>query len=219
MKFNLNFNVDLTLLSIAIIFPLVFTIRGSFKRREKALAYLSDFVCAIKTLKYFLLSNNKLTIEQKAEAEKILIDINNRTLDHLATRNNDIKVLDKNSHDVYKFVLAEENKIPAKLKDRVFKYMKDMHECIENLHAIHTHRTPISLMAYCEVFIYIFPFIYAPTIIYNLGMEGADWVAYFIVLLTQFILISLYNIQNHLEYPFDNVGMDDINLNNFKIER
>ncbi len=219
LKFNLNFNVDLTLLSIAIIFPLVFTIRGSFKRREKALAYLSDFVCAIKTLKYFLLSNNKLTIEQKAEAEKILIDINNRTLDHLATRNNDIKVLDKNSHDVYKFVLAEENKIPAKLKDRVFKYMKDMHECIENLHAIHTHRTPISLMAYCEVFIYIFPFIYAPTIIYNLGMEGADWVAYFIVLLTQFILISLYNIQNHLEYPFDNVGMDDINLNNFKIER
>jgi predicted membrane chloride channel (bestrophin family) len=116
-------------------------------------------------------------------------------------------------------VLEKENLIPYKLKDRIFKYMKDMHESIENLHAIHTHRTPISLMAYCEVFIYIFPLIYAPTIIYNLGIQGADWVAYFIVLLTQFILISLYNIQNQLEYPFDNIGMDDINLDNFKIER
>ena len=29
----------------------------------------------------------------------------------------------------------------------------------------------------------------------------------------------LYNIQNQLEYPFDNIGMDDINLDNFRIER
>nr|WP_156275694.1 bestrophin family ion channel [Christiangramia aestuarii] len=219
LRFGLNFNVDLTLLSIAIIFPLVFTIRGSFKRREKALEHLSDFICAVKTVKYFLLSSDDLTQEQKDEAEKMLVEINNKTLQHLAMRDNDIKRLDENSHKVYKYVLDEGELIPTKLKDRIFKYMKDMHECIENLHAIHSHRTPISLMAYCEIFIYIFPFIYAPTIIYNLGMQGADWVAYFIVLLTQFILISLYNIQNQLEYPFDNIGMDDINLNNFKIER
>lgn len=219
LKFDLSFNVDLTLLSIAIIFPLVFTIRGSFKRREKALEHLSDFVSAVKTVKYFLLSNEELSDEQKHQAEAILIEINNKTLEHLAARDNDVSILDENSHKVYKFVLDENNIIPAKLKDRVFKYMKDVHESIENLHAIHTHRTPISLMAYCEIFIYIFPFIYAPTIIYNIGIQGANWVAYFIVLLTQFILISLYNIQNQLEYPFDNIGMDDINLENFKIER
>ena len=219
LRFGLNFNVDLTLLSIAIIFPLVFTIRGSFKRREKALEHLSDFLSSVKTVKYFLLSNDDLDPKQKAEAEEILVEINNKTLEHLSKRNNDIKLLDENSHKIYQFVLEEQNHIPAKLKDRIFKYMKVMHESIENLHAIHSHRTPISLMAYCEIFIYIFPFIYAPTIIYNLGMEGAGWVAYFIVLLTQFILISLYNIQNQLEYPFDNIGMDDINLDNFKIER
>lgn len=218
-KFDLSFNVDLTLLSIAIIFPLVFTIRGSFKRREKALEHLSDFISSVKTVKYFLLINETLSEDQKFEAERLLVEINNKTLEHLSKRNNDIKILDENSHLIYKFVLEKENLIPYKLKDRIFKYMKDMHESIENLHAIHTHRTPISLMAYCEVFIYIFPLIYAPTIIYNLGIQGADWVAYFIVLLTQFILISLYNIQNQLEYPFDNIGMDDINLDNFKIER
>lgn len=219
LKFELSFNVDLTLLSIAIIFPLVFTIRGSFRRREKALEHLSEFLCSIKTVRYFILSDDELSEDRKLEAEEFLFDINNKTLEHLTNKNNDIKSLDEISHKVYKFVIEKENLIPSKLKDRVFKYMKDMHESIENLHAIHSHRTPISLMAYCEIFIYIFPFIYAPTIIYNLGMREADWVAYFIVLITQFILISLYNIQNQLEFPFDNIGMDDINLDNYKIER
>ncbi len=219
LKFDLSFNVDLTLLSIAIIFPLVFTIRGSFRRREKALEHLSEFLSSVKTVKYCLMSSERISPEKKAEAEEILVEINNKTIEHLAAKGNDIKELDNISHKIYAFALREENLIPAKIKDRVFKYMKDMHESIENLHAIHTHRTPISLMAYCEIFIYIFPFIYAPTIIHNIGVQGANWIAYFIVLLTQFILISLYNIQNQLEYPFDNIGMDDINLDNFKIER
>ncbi|SDB47076.1 hypothetical protein SAMN03097699_1544 [Flavobacteriaceae bacterium MAR_2010_188] len=218
-RYNINFNVDLTLLSIAIIFPLVFTIRGSFRRREKALEHLSEFISTLKTVKYFLMSNENITEENRLEINKILLDINHKTLEHLTKKDYDIKGLDLITHNVYRFVSEKDNLIPSKLRDRVFRFMKDMHESIENLHAIHSHRTPISLKAYCEIFIYIFPFIYAPTIIYNIGLTGADWIAYFVVMLTQFILISLYNIQNQLEYPFDNIGMDDINLDNFRIER
>ena len=170
-------------------------------------------------MRYLLVSSDELTNEKKEEAKNILLEINEKTLDHLTKKDNDIKTLDEISHKVYKFVLEKDNLVPKKIKDRVFKYARDMHESIENLHGIHSHRTPISLMAYCEIFIYLFPVIYAPTIIFNLGVSEADWIAYLIVLVTQFILISLYNIQNQLEYPFDNVGMDDINLDNFKIER
>ncbi|MBT8295410.1 MAG: hypothetical protein KJO51_03260, partial [Gramella sp.] len=84
LKFDINFNVDLTLLSIAIIFPLVFTIRGSFRRREKALEHLSKFVSAIKTVRYFLLSSEELTPDKKIEIEKILVEINDKTLYHLS---------------------------------------------------------------------------------------------------------------------------------------
>ena len=35
---NFSYDIDLTLVSIAIIFPLVFNIRGSFKRRERCLS-------------------------------------------------------------------------------------------------------------------------------------------------------------------------------------
>ena len=65
-QFEIFFNVDLTLLSIAIIFPLVFTIRGSFRRREKALEHLSQYRSALKTLYYFVTTSNLLEQEETA---------------------------------------------------------------------------------------------------------------------------------------------------------
>lgn len=215
----MSFNLDLTLLSIAIIFPLVFTIRGSFRRRENALEHLSEFRSALKTLHYFFMCQDNLTDEHKKEIEKILIEINTDTLTQLSNKDCSIKDLDHIVEKVYQFTLDKKEFISKSLRDKVFRFLKDLHESIENVYAIHTHRTPISLKAYCEIFIYVFPLIYAPTIVYNIGSNSASWIVYFIVLLTEFILISLYNIQNQLEYPFDNVGMDDINLDNFKIER
>ena len=206
-------------MSIAIIFPLVFTIRGSFRRRENALEHLSEFRSALITLHYFFSANENLTLEQKGEIKSILQDISNITLEHLRNNGTDTKNLDIVLQKVYDFTMDSKKTLPRTLKDKVFRFMKDLHESIENVYAIHTHRTPISLKAYCKLFIYIFPLIYAPTIIYNIGAEHAQWVEYTIVILTQFILISLYNIQNQLEYPFDNVGLDDIILDNFKIER
>lgn len=217
--FDVKFDLDLTLLSIAIIFPLVFTIRGSFRRRENALEHLSEFRSSLKVLHYFFSSNDRLTLEDKNEIHNILLEINNKTLAHLKNKNGQMKDIDDLLHKVYLFTLDEKKQLTRTLRDKVFRFMKDLHESIENVHAIHTHRTPISLKAYCEVFIYIFPLIYAPTIIFSIGNEYPHWASYLIVMLTEFILISLYNIQNQLEYPFDEVGLDDIQLDNFKIER
>ena len=59
-KFKVVYNIDLTLLSIAIIFPLVFTIRGAFRRREKALEHLSKFRASIKTVINCFVSSPKI---------------------------------------------------------------------------------------------------------------------------------------------------------------
>ena len=205
-------------MSIAIILPLVFTIRGSFRRREKALEHLSQYRSAMKTLYYFI-NASSLTIEEKDALEAMLETIGDKTLERLQKQNEEIKDLDDEIEKVYDFVLSKNEMISKRLKDRIFKYMNDLHEAIDNLHAIHVHRTPISLKAYCKVFIYIFPMIYTPTIIYNIGLSGNHAAVYFVVILTEFILISLYNIQDHLEYPFDDKGLDDIKLDHFKIKR
>ena len=218
-RYNLEFDMDLTLISIAIIFPLVFTIRGSFRRREKALEHLSEFRSTLKTFSYFLMSNEKLSEEDQVEAEKLMINLSNTLMIHLKSNEKDTTNIDARMHDLYEYVNSKEDKISAKSKERLFRIMKDLHETIENVHAINIHRTPISLKAYCLIFIYIFPLIYAPTIIHRVGPDKGPWITYFIVLVSQFILISLYNIQNQLEYPFDDEGMDDIKLDNFRIDR
>ena len=218
-EFDINFNVDLTLISIAVIFPLVFTIRGSFRRREKALEHLSQFRSSLKTVHYFVLSNPKLSEENKNEASNILLEISKDVMGHLKNSIYTTRDLDDVIDKIYNFIDEKHELFSGKIRDKVFRFMNDVHESIENLHAIHTHRTPISLKAYCKIFIYMFPLIYAPTIINNIGFETPQWFAYFIVIVTEFILISLYNIQDQLEFPFDDVGLDDIQLDSFKFDR
>jgi len=218
-KTGINFNVDLTLISIAMIFPLVFTIRGSFRRREKALEHLSQFRSSLKTIHYYFLGNNNFSATEKQEVFEILENINNTFLTHLCKNDYDTKNLDETVYQVYNYMDEKKDLINDRLKSKVFRFLADVHESMENLNAIHSHRTPISLRAYCKVFIYLFPFFYAPIVVNNVGYENSMLIPYFIVLITEFILISLYNIQTKLEHPFDNDGLDDINLDVFKISK
>lgn len=219
IHFNLGYNLDLTLLSIAIIFPLVFNIRGAFRRREKALQHLSQYRSALVTINFYLQTSTDLSEEDKKKTEDILARISDETLHHLKDNEENVDAVDKAIEDFHSHISELEEFIPRRIKDRIFRYMNDMQEGFENVFAINIHRTPMALKAYCLIFIYIFPLIYAPTIIYNIGATHSEVIVYFIVVVTEFILISLYNIQDHMEYPFDDIGVDDIKLENFQLHR
>jgi hypothetical protein len=217
--FNFSYNIDLTLVSIAIIFPLVFNIRGSFQRRERALEYLSQFRSALVTLNYYFNNSPKLLDDDKREITNILLEISHELPRHLGARNESTKDIDERIQKIFNFITEKDEIIPARYKVKIIRFLFDLHESVENLHAIHVHRTIISLKAYCEYSIYLFPLIYVPTIIYHVGTDTSQWIAFFTVLFTEFILISLFNIQDQMEYPFDKIGMDDIKLETFNFER
>ncbi|MBT8223608.1 MAG: hypothetical protein KJN96_10635, partial [Eudoraea sp.] len=103
--FEYSYDVDLTLLSIAIVFPLVFTIRGSFRRREKALEHLSKFRSALKTVYYFVMNNQELSQADKDKMDKILSDISGKTILHLGGNFESTKELDEIINSVNKFML------------------------------------------------------------------------------------------------------------------
>ena len=218
-SYNIKYNIDLTLISIAIIFPLVFAIRGAFRRREKALEHLSRFRGSILTLQHCFATNSKLSDDKKIEIHDNIAAISNKLLIHLKTSEVSIQEIDSAINEIEQFVHKNEEAISGGFRLKIFGFMRSLHEGVENLEAIHIHRTPISLKAYCKIFIYIFPLIYTPTIINKIGSVDGDWVTYFVVIVSEFILISLYNIQDQMEYPFDNDGLDDIKLDNFKLDR
>jgi hypothetical protein len=211
--------MDLTLMSIAIIFPLVFNIRGAFRRREKALQHLSRFRSSLRTIHFYVNLCPELTEADKKKIDDALENVSDQAVNHLKTNSEDATKVDQAMHDLHETILEFDEVMPRRVKDRVLRFMKDLQEGFENVHAINIHRTPQALKAYCLIFIYIFPLIYAPTIIYNLGALEHTEVVYFIVVVTEFILISLYNIQDQMEYPFDAIGVDDIKVDNFKLHR
>ncbi len=218
-QYTLIYNIDLTLISIAIIFPLVFTIRGSFQRREKALEHLSLFRGALKAIYYCFMGNKKMDQTNKNIVSGILTDISDSLMAHLQGNDFETDQFDRIVNRVFEFTEEQKEFISERLRIRIYRFMEHVHESIDNLIAIDIHRTPISLKAYCEAYIYIFPLVYTPTIINKVGLDTPAAITSFIVLLSEFMLISLYNIQDQLEYPFDKDGLDDIKIEKFKLDR
>ena len=217
-QFKVVYNIDLTLMSIAIIFPLVFTIRGAFRRREKALEHLSRFRASLKTAENFFL-NSKIEDSLKTESSNLILELNDALYNHLSSKGEDASSFDAKVNEIIEFINKNKESISNGTREKIYRFFKDIIESSDNLIAIHSHRTPVSLKAYCLIFIYIFPVVYTPTIINKIGIDNPSWLTFFIVVLSEFILISLYNIQDQLEYPFDNEGLDDIKFNVFKIHR
>ena len=218
-EFKVVYNIYLTLMSIAIIFPLVFTIRGAFRRREKALEHLSRFKAGLKTVENYMLYSSQLNEEGKNQAVENIKKINHSLYLHLTTLSEDTSDLDASINHLIEFIKNNGEFIPKGCKEKIFRFLRDVIESSDNLVAIHAHRTPISLKAYCLIFIYIFPVIYTPTIINKIGVDNPSWLTFFIVMLSEFILISLYNIQDQMEYPFDDEGLDDIKFKLFHVHR
>ena len=74
-SYEIIYNIDLTLISIAIIFPLVFAIRGAFKRREKALEHLSKMKSALIGIQYLIKANNKMSVEEQEKGSILCMEI------------------------------------------------------------------------------------------------------------------------------------------------
>ena len=64
----------------------------------------------------------------------------------------------------------------------------------------------------------MFPFVFVPVIVFHMT-NVAEWIIYLLGLIHGFILISLYNVQEDMEDPFDQIGLDDIKLDEFGFKK
>ena len=71
-NYNLAFNLDLTLISIAVVFPLVFTLGSAFQRREKALEHLGRAKGALASIKYCFSVSKAPDVAKEKIATKIM---------------------------------------------------------------------------------------------------------------------------------------------------
>jgi hypothetical protein len=77
---------------------------------------------------------------------------------------------------------------------------------------IYLYRTPTALRTYSQIFLNVFPILFAPYFAY-LSAQNALSSGFLVAALYSLILVSLENIQEGLENPYDGLGADDLNLN------
>lgn len=218
------YHLDLTarfpdmLVGVAIVFPVVFSIGSAYTRRETALQRLSDFKGHAIAIYYGM---RDWTIDKQndlPERTRVLVNDLTRLMRDMFTKHQRNE-WEKNEHEIFErfsqlSVLTMEMRnygVQSGEISRLSQYVSKMIIAFDNLKIIHAYRTPITLRAYSKVFIYIFPIIYGPYFAatahdFSAGLE------YVMPVLYSFILVSLDNIQDHLEHPFDEVGEDDIRI-------
>ena len=216
IRFNLGYNLNLIIFTIAVVFPLVFTIREAFRRRQLAIRYLSRLKASISSFYFSLENNTKFSDEEKLQIHLTMNDLSEIFIESLiGNKNIHISDVRKRIRQIYVFVDPIRSAISGNASLKLMRFVQNIQESVEALNAIKIHGTPVSLRAYCLVFIFIFPFIFTPSLVFHLK-EHPTWLIYSLSVLHGFILISLYNLQSHIEDPFDQIGLDDIQLTEFQ---
>lgn len=215
-RYGWTADFPMTLVGVAIVFPIVFSIDSAYKRREAALQYYADLkghgLGLYLAAKDWMNDDPDFHPRVKDSIQRTFFSIR----DFLTSRDNNTWDSERvvYNHFAELSVMVQEFRrlgLPSGELSRVNQYVSKMIVAFDQMKNIFHYRTPVTLRAYSKVFIYTFPVIYGPFFAYTFD-HYSPGLGYVMPILFAFILISLDNIQEHLESPYDEIGEDDIRL-------
>jgi len=208
-------DLPITLVGTAIIFPIVFSINSAYKRREDALMNYASLKSNLFGI--FMASKNWLSNDRYNFAEQVMqveMELMQEIKDFFAQNPNKpiddskiYKIFNQISLIIQSF--RKENLSPTELS-RTDQYLTRSIADFEKMKKILLYRTPNSLRTYSKFFTYSFPVLYAPYFAFHLNDGHETFIGYFSAVMYSFVFVSLINIQEQLENPFDQFGEDDI---------
>jgi hypothetical protein len=205
------------LFSLAIGFPLGFSIQAAFKRRDRALEYFSLFKGGMLSLYYTFSTNGDLKGDEQREIKAILSSMVDQLILQLEQHLVDYALFHKKADELFVFCEKNEDNISNRSMQRIIRYYRDVALSATYLISLVRHRTMAGLRFYAITFIALFPLVQAPLLAYHLKDLIPTWGLYIFVALSSLLLVTLNNFQNAIEYPFDPDGMDNIQIHDFKL--
>jgi len=218
-RFEVFADFPMTLIATAVIFPIVFSIGGAYKRRENALAKYSSIKAHGRAI-YFASrdwledSDDELQSKAKALLGDLLVAC--RTLFA-----HPVNEMSEHEERVYRqfsrlSVFIKEDLrgkgLPSGEASRCNQFLSKMIIAFEDVKHIYQYRTPRTLSAFSDLFVSVLPILYGPYFA-AISQDYSPGLTYVMPVLFTTILVSLDNIQEHLENPFDQIGEDDIVIN------
>lgn len=220
IRYQVLADFPLTLIATAIVFPIVFSIGGAYKRREVALHHYGSIKANGRAI-YFATRDwlDNPSEDTLVEARTRLGEFMDACRRLFTGPEKDLRI---NEECVYKefsnlsrFIKTHlrGNDLPSGECSRCNQYLSKMFISFESIKHIYQYRTPSSLRAFSDFFISVLPILYGPYFAHLAQDYSMQALAYVTPVLFSLILVSLDNIQGHLENPFDGIGEDDVAIN------
>lgn len=215
LRFGVTAEFPLTLIATAVVFPIVFSIGGAYKRRENALDEYGSLKAHGRSI-YFAARDwieepDPFLLKEVRERLHSLL---------LACRElfeNPIEEMRVREKKIYA-AFSQLSLVIRSFRDaglatgevsRCNQYLSRSMLAFESIKHIYQYRTPRTLRAYSKLFVSVLPIAYGPYFA-AMAREYSHGLEYLMPVLFTTILVSLDNIQDYLENPFDRVGEDDV---------
>ena len=218
LQFGWQAEIPAGLIGLAVVFPIVFSINAAYRRREEVLRYYGS----LKAHAVALYLAHRDWIPDGGDpghvtrARDLVLELMNAIQNHFDRRSGRT---DDSFRAVYR-VLSRFSRSHEELRaagvatsgiSRANQYLSKMGIEFERMQNIMEYRTPLSLRAYSTIFLNGFPIVFGPYFA-HLGSEKPVAVGYIVAVTYSLVLVTLDNIQEDLEDPFDRVGTDDVKL-------
>ncbi len=217
-RFDFVADLPIDLLGLAVVFPLVFSINSAYRMREDALQAFARLKGNAIALFYAHRDWNPAEEGGPKRARALIEELLDAVANSLHSKDYDAKKTGRSRtfeifsefSDSIEALRAQK----ASLNDisRANEYLRDIIVEYEKMSNIAQYRTPISLRAFTRLFLNLFPVIFGPHFA-NIDYPDYPIIGYVFAGLYAFVLVSLDNVQDHLENPFDGIGTDDLQLN------
>ena len=215
-KINFIFEIPTNLVGIAVIFPLVFSIASAYKRREQALRSFALLKSSLASL--HLAYRNCLDMDgnHTKEHAHMVQNLLESLVDCLRAVGKRQAEASKNIYQIFQKLSRLQKKmlqhdIPSPYVSATRTFLHQAMVSFEDMQHIACYHTPAALRAYSRIFLMAFPILFSP---YFAGIDLVDMniSGYFVAVFYSIVLVSLGNIQDHLENPYDGVGLDGLHL-------
>ena len=201
---------------LLIAFPITLTTKEAFKRRERALQYLSQFKSSLQSI-YFAIINSKIEVSEKEFFRNIATSWTTMLIDYLKTEKpGDTSTLHVVADKVASFVFRNRKALGGSRPDKILFFLSRVNDSVEFLLATKRHRTPSGLNIVVKVAIFIFVIFYPATLLHETGASETFTYLFTSSVIKSIFLISLLNVQELLEDPFNQIGADDIRMDDFQ---
>jgi hypothetical protein len=217
LYYHIVLYIDFIIVSVIIAFPISFTMREAFRRREKALEYISLFKASLQSL-FYCFESSDLDKNKKSEIRTILANTSHELISYLSDKGGDFKSVQEVASHTYLFIQENEEALKRSFSVKILLFTFRINESLTFLMATKRHQTPWAIRLIILLGVYLFVALYPASLLSRTGFQVTVWYVFVMTCFKGLIFICLYNIQNHLVDPFNQAGADGVKLEDFEFK-